>query len=162
MLTQRQRSFPCLLPLSVLSPSSRLRYCFRHLRNTATPETRSRKGERKREERDESLKLEPLKFSEQLYSSLFYYLFFQIWGGPTEFSVKLLMSAFAALCCNSPLGQAVLSNGQLLLKVGTRAVPWSKIVPQSMQRSWVCWMGSWGTQILPAWMTAAFCSDCSN
>lgn len=33
------------------------------------------------------------------------------------------MSAFAAFCCNSPLGQAVLSNSQLLLKVGTRALP---------------------------------------
>lgn len=125
MLAQRQRSFPCLLPLSVLSPSSRLWCCFRHLRNTATPETRFRKGERKQGERDEGLKLEPLKFLEQLYRPLFHLLLFQLWGGPTAFKGWLpsfLMSVFAAFCYNSPLGQAVLSNGQLLLKVGTKAV----------------------------------------
>lgn len=62
----------CLPPtsacaLSQLLQGSRLQYCFsRHLRNTAAPETRSNRGEGDGGERDEGLKLQPLKFSEQL------------------------------------------------------------------------------------------------
>lgn len=160
----------CLPPTSACALSqllwgSRLWCCFsRHLRNTAAPETRSNKGEGGRGEGGKRCGSEIMtpEVSEEFPSSFNSEEVPQ----PSKFgSPSFPMSAFAALCHISPLGQIVLSSTQLLLlQPGTKVVPVGQNCPLvhakdlgpldgKLEHTDICWQ---------SWVTATFGIGFSN